>query len=118
MKTFTAYFHTDADYAARDFAADTPERALKKARRFLAERLDDLVFERYDDGFPVNEIAIHDGGYNNLAVWRDDDKRLHLAASDLLEAAEKVVARWRRGDLAAAVRDLAAAIAKAKEGAG
>jgi hypothetical protein len=36
----------------------------------------------------------------------------------LLEAAEKVVARWERGDLAGAVRDLDAPIAKAREGAG
>jgi hypothetical protein len=117
MKTYTAYFRTDADYAVRDFAAHTPEQALKKARRFLRERPDDLFFERYIDGPPVNEIAIQ-ADHNELAAWHDEDLCLRLAARDLLEAAEKVVARWKRGDLAAAVRELDAAIAKAKEGAG
>jgi hypothetical protein len=42
---------------------------------------------------------------------------LAFAARDLLDAAELVVARWERGDLAEAVRELSAAIAKAKGGA-
>jgi hypothetical protein len=52
-----------------------------------------------------------------LLTGLDDDLRLRLAASDLLAAAELVVARWERGDLADAVRELDAAIAKAKGGA-
>jgi hypothetical protein len=118
MKTYTAYFRTDADYAERDFAADTPNQALKKARRFLSTRRDDLLFDHYDDGFPVNEIAICGDDYTEVAVWLDDDLHLRLAARDLLEAAEKVVARWERGNLADAVRELAIVIAKAKERAG
>ena len=66
---------------------------------------------------PVNEIAIKDANDNELAVWLDDDLRLRLAARDLLEAAELVVARWEQGDLADAVRQLYDAIAKAKGGA-
>jgi hypothetical protein len=46
----------------------------------------------------------------------DDDMRLRLAARDLLGAAEHVVARWEQGDLAKAVRELSAAIAKATGG--
>ena len=65
----------------------------------------------------VNEIVIYDADDNKLAVWLDDDMRLRLAARDLLDAAELVVARWERGDLAEAVRELDAAIAKAKGGA-
>jgi hypothetical protein len=42
---------------------------------------------------------------------------LRLAACDLLEAAELVVARWEQGDLAGAVHLLDDAIAKAKGGA-
>jgi hypothetical protein len=75
------------------------------------------MFEPYDGGMPVNEIAIRDPDYNDLAVWRDDDMHLRLAARDLFDAAELVVARWERGDLAEAVCQLAAAIAKAKGGA-
>ena len=75
-----------------------------------------LWFERYDDRGPVNQIDIWNDDLDDLAVWRDEDLRLRLAASDLLEAAELVVARWEQGDLADAVRQLDAAIAKAKGG--
>jgi hypothetical protein len=114
MTTYTATFRTDADFATREFKAATPEQALKKARRF--DPLD-LMFESYDGGMPVNEIIIQDADENELAVWRDEDLRLRLAARDLLDAAELVVARWERGDLAEAVRGLDSAIAKAKGGA-
>jgi len=114
MQTYKAYFHTGADYAAREFAAGTPEQALALARRFYDDDPSDLMFESYDGGIPVIEISIHDADSNRLAVWYDDDMRLRLAARDLLDAAELVVARWERGDLAEAVRELSAAIAKAK----
>ena len=42
---------------------------------------------------------------------------LRLAAPALLEAAEKVIASWETGDLAAAVRELNAAVDQAKGGA-
>jgi hypothetical protein len=117
MKTYTATFRTDAEFATREIKAATPEQALKKARRLYDDDPFDLMFESYDGGMPVNEIAIADADYDELAVWRDDDMRLRNAARDLLDAAELVVARWERGDLAAAVRDLDAVIAKAKGGA-
>jgi len=34
MKTFTATFRTDAEFATRDFEAETPEQALALARQF------------------------------------------------------------------------------------
>jgi hypothetical protein len=117
MKTYTAYFRSDADFATRDFEADTPEQALELARRFYDDDPSDLMFESYIDGMPVNEIAIKGDDHNELAVWLDEDLRLRLAARDLLEAAELVVARWEQGDLAGAVRQLDDAIAKAKGGA-
>jgi hypothetical protein len=39
---------------------------------------------------------------------------LIAAAPEVLEAAERVVSRWEKGDLAEAVRELNAAIAEAK----
>ena len=114
MKTYTAYFRTDAEFATREFKAATPEQALKKARRFYDHDPLHLTFAFYDGGMPVNEIAIEDADYNELALWQDQDLRLRLAAGDLLAAAELVVARWSQGDLADAVRELDAAIAKAK----
>jgi hypothetical protein len=117
MTTYTAYFRTDAEFATREIKAATPEQALKKARRFYDNDPLDLDFESYYEAMPVNEITINDADDDEVAVWLDDDLRLRLAARDLLEAAELVVARWERGDLAAAVRQLDDAIAKAKEGA-
>jgi hypothetical protein len=117
MTTYTAYFRTDAEFATREIKAATPEQALKKARRFYDNDPLDLDFESYYEAMPVNEITINDAADDEVAVWLDDDLRLRLAARDLLEAAELVVARWERGDLAAAVRQLDDAIAKAKEGA-
>jgi hypothetical protein len=117
MTTYTAYFRTDAEFATREIKAATPEQALRKARRFYDDDPLDLMFESYDGGMPVNEIAIKDANDDELAIWLDEDLHLRLAARDLLEAAELVVARWDRGDLAGAVRQLDNAIAKAKGGA-
>jgi hypothetical protein len=116
MTTYRAIFRSDADQAEHDFEAETAEKALALARRYFDEgHADDLYFEPYSDALPVNEIAIY-RDYEECAVWTKDDLRLRNVASDLLEAAEMVVARWERGDLAEAVRKLDAAIAKAKCG--
>jgi hypothetical protein len=40
--------------------------------------------------------------------------RVYSAAYDLLQAAEKLIARWEKGDLAAAVRELDDAVYKAR----
>jgi len=116
MTTYTATFRSDAEYASHDFEADTPEQALALARKFYADETTELWFDHYAE-MQINEIAIEDADHEELAVWQDEDLRLRLAASDLLAAAELVVARWERGDLAEALRGLDAAIAKAKGGA-
>jgi hypothetical protein len=110
MNTYTAYFCTGTDCAVHEIKAATPEQALMKARRMYAGRALDVIK-------PVNEIAICDRDSQQLTAWVDDDLRLWLAANDLLAAAELVVARWERGDLAEAIRELSAAIGKAKGGA-
>jgi hypothetical protein len=102
----------------RRFKACTPERAIELARKFAENRSDELDFQSFEPcDCPINEIEILDEHGNELAAWHDDEMRLWLAARDLLEAAETVVARWECGDLAEAVRALDAAIARAKEGA-
>jgi len=129
MPIYTAYFRTDANYATQEFEADTLEEAMRTARDFLESAAEDLTFENYDGGMPVNEIEIYQDS-DEVAVWHDDDLRLRLAASGLLEAledqteaAQAVIDNWAEGDLAAAVRALdasidgaRAAIAKAKGG--
>jgi hypothetical protein len=116
MTTYTVNFASDAEFASHDFDAETPEQALALARKLYEDDPSELWFQPYD-GMDVNEIIVYDADENEVAVWYDDDMRLRLAARDLLEAAELVVARWERGDLAEAVRGLDAAIAKAKGGA-
>jgi hypothetical protein len=119
MKTFNVYFRTDQQWGMREIKAATATRALDRARRIAEEKPDSIALADYDSHIPtINEIEVCDEEDSQLIVWHDDDLRLRLHASDLLEAAEKVVARWERGNLAAAVRDLAAVIATAKEGAG
>ena len=91
MPTYTAEFRTDADHASCAFKARSPQDALKQARAFYDERTEELIFERYDDGHPVNEIALRDADGNQVALWQDDDLRLRLAAGDMLEALELCV---------------------------
>ncbi len=125
MTTYTAYFRTDSETATHEIEADTPEQALSKAQELYANDPSDLWFERYDDGMPVNEIEILDNNRDEVAVWVDDDLRLRLAARDLLDALEELVARDRAeaaesgfaDDEMTWLEDARRAIAKAKGGA-
>jgi hypothetical protein len=119
MTSYRVYLRSDIQWAMRTFKARSPQHAVKLARQFAEEHFDELDFEDYEPiDNPIDEIEVHDQDGNELAAWYDEDLRIRLAARDLLEAAEKVIARWERGDLAEAVRELDAAVAKAKEGAG
>jgi len=73
MPTYTAEFRTDADYAYCTFKARSPQDALKQARAFYDERIAELIFESYDDGHPVNEIALRDTNGHEVALWQDDE---------------------------------------------
>jgi hypothetical protein len=117
MTTFTVQFRNSTAWASHDIKAKTPQKALALARKFVDDDSLDLWFEAYDITSDVNEIVVSNEAGNELAFWCDEDTSLRLAAHDLLEAAEEVVARWEQGDLAEAVRKLSAAIAKAKGGA-
>lgn len=123
MPTYTADFRTDADYATRCFTAHSPLAALKKARAFYDKRTEELMFQSYDGGHPVVEIAIHNSDGDQVAIWQDDDLRVRLAAHDLLEALELCIdclaelAWLDDGTPSVSALDQArAAIAKAKGG--
>lgn len=119
MTSYRVYFRTDLQWGMRKIAARNAGQALRLGRRFAKDKPDSLDLDYFDAwDCPINDIEVCDEHGNTLAQWQDEDLRLQLAARDLLDAAEKVVARWERGDLAAAVRELDATIAKAKEGAG
>ena len=117
MPSYTADFRTDADYAIHTFKARSPQHALKKARVFHDERAEELMFQSYDGGHPVNEIAVHDADGDQVALWQDDDLRLRLAAQDLLDAGELALRELRgfySDGESEAVRVLVEAIASAK----
>jgi hypothetical protein len=115
MNTYHVILSNDLQWAEETFEAETPEQAIELARRFADERSDELLFERFEEcGEAINDISVSDGRGNELAVWRDPDYLVRLSAQDLLDAAEEVIARWEQGDLAEAVRNLDAAVARAK----
>ena len=91
MKTYTAEFHTDVDFATRVFRARSPRDALQKARTFAENQIDELSFEHYSGAHPVNEIAVSDAAGDEAALWQDEDLRLRLAADDLFDALELCV---------------------------
>jgi hypothetical protein len=114
MTTYTVNFASDAEFASRDFDADTPEQALALARKLYEDDPSVLWFEPYD-GMDVNEILVYDADGNEVGVWYDDDMRLRLAARDLLDFAEIVALGNTEYDR---LQEMArAAIAKAKGGA-
>jgi hypothetical protein len=93
-KTYKVNFASDAEFASEHIDADTPEQALAMARRLYEDDPSALWFEPYT-GMEVNEIIVYDAKGDESAVWYDDDMRLRLAASELLEALEDLVERER-----------------------
>ena len=80
VKTYRAEFFTAADYAFRDFEADTPEQALQLARRFYDDDVGELDFRSNDDNAGLDQIQIWDSKRGTLATWESDDYRLRNAA--------------------------------------
>jgi hypothetical protein len=123
MKTYTAEFRTDINYATREFKARSPRDALRKARAFAQTQIDELSFEPYSGAHPINEIAVSDAAGDEAALWQDEDLRLRLAAGDLFDALELCVdcladlARLDDGTPSvSALEQARAAIARVKKG--
>jgi hypothetical protein len=121
MKIYRAEFFTPADYAVRDFKADTPEEALELARRFYDEDTGELDFRSYDDNAGLDQIQIWDNKRGALAYWETDDYRLRKAAPDLYKALEYFFnimhdygSSCRKGYLRLAMAQARAALAKAR----
>jgi hypothetical protein len=91
MKTYTAYFYTDAEYASTHIEASDPQQALEKAKtQYELKEGDDLIFAHYDEGQPVNHIEILDADGNDAAHWRDADLLLRIAAPDMLSLLKRI----------------------------
>ena len=95
MPTYTAEFHTDAEWALLDIKAATPEKALAKARAVDPLTLD---FQPYDDLQPVNYIAIRDKDCNDLAEWQHDDLWLQKAAPQMLSFIRQIAEMTMDGE--------------------
>lgn len=76
---------------------------------------------RFDEEIPAFEVhgehKVCDTNEDRPAEEQEANAMLIAAAPDLLQAAEKVIANWETGDLAAAVRALGNAVVLAKGGA-
>jgi predicted RNase H-like HicB family nuclease len=115
--SYMATFHTPVGIATEIFHAASPEDALERAKKFLED--DELSEDQRDpvtEGFCVREIIISSCDEGDLASWMTFEYRVEQAAPKLLAAAEAVIGSWEKGDLAAAVRVLAAVVEKAKGG--
>ena len=77
MPSYTAEFRTDADYATHAFKARSPGDALTKARAFHDARTEELMFQNYDGGHPVNEIAVHDAEREVVTAGAPQESRLY-----------------------------------------
>jgi hypothetical protein len=118
MNTYHVYFRSDLQWGMREFVADRPEKALELARQIAGENQDSVLLDSYQAcDCPISEIEVCDNEHNSVAVWHDDDMRLHLAAPGLLIAAEKILDRWQNGDIGEVIHELAAAVDAAKGGA-
>jgi hypothetical protein len=123
MPSYTAEFRTDVDFATRIFPARSPQDALKKARAFAENQIDELSFEHYSGAHPINEIEVSVADGDETALWQDEDLRLRLAAGDLFDALELCVdcladlARLDDGTPSvSALEQARAAIARVKKG--
>jgi hypothetical protein len=121
MPTYTAHFYTEADWAETTIAADTPELALQRARQIEDAETETLNFESYDTTSGVEHIEIWSPDRRTVAEWHSDERRLRLAARDLLEALRfcdmtlaDLECSKRKGYIAHAIELARAALAKAK----
>ena len=124
MTVYTVHFQNSTGSATHDIKARTPEKALARARQHVDDDSLNLWFEPYDLTSDVNEIVVCNKAGDELACWHDDETCLSLAAQDLLDALEELVARDRAeaaesgftDDEMTWLEDARRAIAKAKGG--
>jgi hypothetical protein len=124
-RTYRAEFFTPADYAFRNFEAETPEQALQTARQFYYDDIGELDFRSYDDNASLDQIQIWDSDRGTLASWKSNDYSQRQAAPDLLAALTRILPAYAYLLRAAATdphnseayQQGIAAIAKAQNGA-
>jgi hypothetical protein len=117
LQFYTVYFRSNLQYGRRELFVESAEHALQIAHSIVHENPESLKLKYYEASEShVDEIEVCDEEYNRQAFWQDEERRLHLATRELLNAAKQVLANWDRGDLVDAVRTLSEAVAKATGG--
>ena len=118
MPEYDVIINRENAWAYTTIQAKTPESALKKIQRRIAKDEDhsDFDYEHYDAIGLLESICIEHAGKVLLEHTPAEVLVRHHAAS-LLDAAEEVISNWENGNLAAAVSNLASAVAAAKGGA-
>jgi hypothetical protein len=94
MTTYRAEFFTSADYAVRNFEAETPEQALQLARQFFEDDLIELDFRSYDDHAGLDEIEVWNREDGKRASWQSDEYRQRKAAPELLSALKLILPHY------------------------
>jgi hypothetical protein len=99
---YRAEFFTAADYAAREFEAETPDQALELARRFYEEDIGELDFRSYEDNAPLDQIDIwrtEECAHARRLLcrassWESDEFRLRQTAPQLRAALALVLPHY------------------------
>jgi hypothetical protein len=93
-RTYRAEFFTAADYAVRNFEAETPEQALQLARQFFEDDLIELDFRSYDDHAGLDEIEVWSREDGKRTSWQSDEYRQRKAAPELLSALQLILPHY------------------------
>jgi hypothetical protein len=115
--TYDVIINRECSWAATNVKADNPQHALQKIQRRIAkDDHTDIDYEHYDAIGLLESISIERAG-KTLLEYIPPEVLVRAHAESLLAAAEDVIRNWEKGNLAAAVSNLASAVAAAKGGA-
>ena len=116
--TYDVIINRECSWAVTSVKADNPQHALQKIQRRIAKDEDhtDIDYEHYDAIGLLESISIERAS-KTLLEYIPPEILVRAHAESLLAAAEDVIRNWEKGNLAAAVSNLASAVAAAKGGA-
>src|SRR5271170_363951 len=87
---YMAVFDIPAGTGREIFHANSPEEALRIARKFADDsNLTEADFDPTAEAYCVRQITISDEHDRHHAIWQTDEYRLQLAAPTLLKSLEK-----------------------------
>jgi hypothetical protein len=119
MNAYSVCFSRPFESATVCLRATCIEEAMQDAKLIAEQRFRWL---RFRTDIPrqfraITQIDVRHDGSGETKRWLAEHVRFTYATDNLLHAARNVLANWEKGDLAAAVRQLSAAIEAAEGGA-